>query len=343
MPSSNPLYLLPINTPYLSTAALSAVSDAAEIALALGRVLVEPAMRNGRVVSPFDTTWQRGARATLGSYWDLRPIERRQRFARLSALLDASANFTNPGWKLDDAVVVSAVGLRSADRIAKRPADEVRRFFATSFPTAARARLLVLSRFKPTVAHSGGHNFSAFGGAPYLPTAPALVREAEAITGELGRFACVQWRAERSSRAGTTALQRTIWVGCANQLAHSANARMEAAGLRSAVLMTDLYGGSDTMPTAGLKQAQRALEVLEGISGVTHPLHKIAARQQTDGGAAAQVELNVCARAALLITCTGALPGAQYCTKCARAYSSFVSRLLAVRAEVRPESGAVGW
>ena len=79
------------------------------------------------------------------------------------------------------------------------------------------------------------------------------------------------------------------------------------------------------------------------ISGVTHPLHKIAARQQTDGGAAAQVELNVCARAALLITCTGALPGAQYCTKCARAYSSFVSRLLAVRAEVRPESGAVGW
>ena len=76
---------------------------------------------------------------------------------------------------------------------------------------------------------------------------------------------------------------------------------------------------------------------------VTHPLHKIAARQQTDGGAAAQVELHVCARAALLITCTGTLPGAQYCTKCARAYSSFVSRLLAVRGEVRPESGAVGW
>ena len=140
-----------------------------------------------------------------------------------------------------------------------------------------------------------------------------------------------------------TASQRTNWVGCAKQLADSANARMEAAGLRSAVLMTDLYGGSDTMPTAGLKQAQRALEVLEGISGVTRPLHKIAARQQTDGGAAAQVELNVCARAALLITCTGALPGAQYCTKCARAYSSFVSRLLAVRAELRPEIGAVGW
>ena len=186
------------------------MSDAAEIALALGRVLVEPATRNGRC-QPFDA-WQRGARATLGSYWDLRPIERQQ-VARLSALLDASAN-CEAGWRLDDAVVVRAVGLRSANRIAKQPADEVRRFFAVVPDGGARPTAL-LSRFKPTVAHSGGHNFGAFGGAPYLPTAPALVREAEAITGELGRFACVQWRAERSSPVGglmTAAADELGWL-----------------------------------------------------------------------------------------------------------------------------------
>ena len=51
-----------------------------------------------------------------------------------------------------------------------------------------------------------------------------------------------------------TASQRTNWVGCALS-------RADESAARSAC---DLYGGSDRRPRA---QAQRALEVLEGISG----------------------------------------------------------------------------
>ena len=66
MSSSDPLYLLPINTPYLSTAALSAFSDAAEIALALGRVLVGA---KGDKPAAIRAKWQPSERGSAGSFW----------------------------------------------------------------------------------------------------------------------------------------------------------------------------------------------------------------------------------------------------------------------------------
>ena len=320
---------------------LGVVNDVAFYARALNRVLVEPGVAESRIIDPFGeaeqgddwrTTPWRGL--GLANYWDVRPLCRYMD----GRLMPLQRFVAEGGLELERRELTDVGGHRS---LVLESEDDVRAYFAPH----ADVPLLVLRElwrsnaegrsWKPTARNSTRD------AVPTLAIAPSIATVADELAHALPTpFACVQWRAED----GTDRPEE-----CAAELADAVGSwgRLSEA----VVLLTDLYpGNSGTFAKASDPAHKSALRILEDRL----PLGPANAQAEkwravNDSGLRSMLELEVCARARLLVTCNEALVNESLaagnqprCAKCAKPRSGFTERVVALH-KARGEGNKTAW
>jgi len=324
---------------------LAQVTDAAYYAQILGRVLVEPAVKDSRIVNPFDGDW---GGLTLADYWDIGPLCRYTRVAPLWLYLEmegaatampvsheptsAKPRVTMPKALRDDWSHTSAHLNKSRGLRSDADAHEVEEHFA---PFRSK-RVIVLSGVWKTGGGIGklSHNM------PQLSPAPSLVERAATLACRFrGSFTCVQWRTEDSvaslNKNSTTALSE-----CAASLAVAANDGMRRAGLshRPTVLISDLLQGNSGTLHRDVRQANAENLLTNALPVDTDAMAEF--RKIQDSGLRSMVEMEVCARSTLVITCHSfdelealnvTVPNTSLCQPCAKLNSGFTRHMLMLR------------
>ena len=219
--------------------------------------------------------------------------------------------------------------------------DDVRAHFA---PHAGVPLLVLRRQWRSNVEgrswNSTSRN-STRDAVPTLAIAPSITTVAEELAHALpSPFACVQWRAE----GGTDRPEE-----CAAELADAVGSwgRLSEA----VVLLTDLYpGNSGTFAKASDPAHKSALRILEDRLPLG-PANAQAKqwRAVNDSGLRSMLELEVCARARLLVTCNEALVNGSLadgnqprCAKCAKLRSGFTERVVALH-KARGEGNRTAW
>ena len=330
-------FLMVVDAREQSQKSLGVVNDAAFYARALNRVLVEPGVAESRIIDPFGEAEQK-QRTTpwrglgLANYWDVRPLCRYMD----GRLMPLQRFVAEGGLELERRELTDVGGHRS---LVLESEDDVRAYFAPH----ADVPLLVLRElwrsnaegrsWKPTARNSTRD------AVPTLAIAPSIATVADELAHALpSPFACVQWRAED----GTDRPEE-----CAEELADAVGSwgRLSEA----VVLLTDLYPGN-----SGTFHREAAHESALRILQERLPLGPAKAqveqwRAVNDSGLRGMLELEVCARARLLVTCNEALVNESLaagnqprCTKCAKLRSGFTERVVALH-KARGEGNRTAW
>ena len=332
-------FLMVVDAREQSQKSLGVVNDAAFYARALNRVLVEPGVAESRIIDPFGEADQEHDRRTtpwrglgLANYWDVRPLCRYMD----GRLMPLQRFVAEGGLELERRELTDVGGHRS---LVLESEDDVRAYFAPH----ADVPLLVLRElwrsnaegrsWKPTARNSTRD------AVPTLAIAPSIATVADELAHALpSPFACVQWRAED----GTDRPEE-----CAEELADAVGSwgRLSEA----VVLLTDLYpGNSGTFKQKPAhKSALRILEERLPLGPANAQAEKW--RAVNDSGLRSMLELEVCARARLLVTCNEALVNESLaagnqprCTKCAKPRSGFTERVVALH-KARGEGNRTAW
>ena len=330
-------FLMVVDAREQSQKSLGVVNDAAFYARALNRVLVEPGVAESRIIDPFGEAEQK-QRTTpwrglgLANYWDVRPLCRYMD----GRLMPLQRFVAEGGLELERRELTDVGGHRS---LVLESEDDVRDYFSPH----ADVPLLVLRElwrsnaegrsWKPTARNSTRD------AVPTLAIAPSIATVADELAHALpSPFACVQWRAED----GTDRPEE-----CAEELADAVGSwgRLSEA----VVLLTDLYpGNSGTFKQKPAhKSALRILEERLPLGPTNAQAEKW--RAVNDSGLRSMLELEVCARARLLVTCNEALVNESLaagnqprCTKCAKLRSGFTERVVALH-KARGEGNRTAW
>ena len=332
-------FLMVVDAREQSQKSLGVVNDAAFYARALNRVLVEPGVAESRIIDPFGEAEQKHDLRTtpwrglgLANYWDVRPLCRYMD----GRLMPLQRFVAEGGLELERRELTDVGGHRS---LVLESEDDVRDYFALH----ADVPLLVLRElwrsnaegrsWKPTARNSTRD------AVPTLAIAPSIATVADELAHALpSPFACVQWRAED----GTDRPEE-----CAEELADAVGSwgRLSEA----VVLLTDLYPGNSG--TFKQKPAHKsALRILEDRLPLG-PANAQAKqwRAVNDSGLRSMLELEVCARARLLVTCNEALVNESLaagnqprCAKCAKLRSGFTERVVALH-KARGEGNRTAW
>ena len=330
-------FLMVVDAWEQSQKSLGVVNDVAFYARALNRVLVEPGVAESRIVDPFgEATWKPWRGLGLANYWDVRPLCR-----YLDGRLMPLQRFVAEGGLELEKRELKGKGSEYLGSLQLESEDDVRAHFAPH----ADVPLLVLRRqWRSNVEgrswNSTSRN-STRDAVPTLATAPSITTVAEELAHALpSPFACVQWRAE----GGTDRPEE-----CAAELADAVGSwgRLSEA----VVLLTDLYpGNSGTFAKASDQAHKSALRILEDRLPLG-PANAQAKqwRAVNDSGLRSMLELEVCARARLLVTCNEALVNESLaagnqprCTKCAKPRSGFTERVVALH-KARGEGNRTAW
>jgi hypothetical protein len=339
-------FLMVVDAREQSQKSLGVVNDAAFYARALNRVLVEPGVAESRIIDPFGEAEQKDDLRTtpwrglgLANYWDVRPLCRYME----GRLMPLQRFVAEGGLELERRELTDVGGHRA---LVLESEDDVRAYFAPH----ADVPLLVLRElwrsnaegrsWKPTARNSTRE------AVPALAIAPSIATVADELAHALpSPFACVQWRAED----GTDRPEE-----CAAELADAVGSwgRLSEA----VVLLTDLYPGNSVTfqhaaRSAGLVgRFESALRILQDRL----PLGPTNAQAEqwravNDSGLRSMLELEVCARARLLVTCNEALVNESLaagnqprCAKCAKLSSGFTERAVALH-KARGEGKRVAW
>ena len=327
-------FLMVVDAREQSQKSMGVVNDVAFYARALNRVLVEPGVAESRIVDPFgEATWKPWRGLGLANYWDVRPLCR-----YLDGRLMPLQRFVAEGGLELEKRELKGKGSEYLGSLQLESEDDVRAHFAPH----ADVPLLVLRRqWRSNVEgrswNSTSRN-STRDAVPTLAIAPSITTVAEELAHALpSPFACVQWRAE----GGTDRPEE-----CAAELAGAVGRLSEAV-----VLLTDLYpGNSGTFAHASDPAHKSALRILEDRLPLG-PANAQAKqwRAVNDSGLRSMLELEVCARARLLVTCNEALVNESLaagnqprCTKCAKLRSGFTERVVALH-KARGEGKRVAW
>ena len=328
-------FLMVVDAREQSQKSMGVVNDVAFYARALNRVLVEPGVAESRIVDPFgEATWKPWRGLGLANYWDVRPLCR-----YLDGRLMPLQRFVaEGGLELERRELTDVGGHRS---LVLESEDDARDYFAPH----ADVPLLVLREvwrsnaegrsWKPTARNSTRD------AVPTLAIAPSIATVADELAHALpSPFACVQWRAED----GTDRPEE-----CAAELADAVGSWGRLA--EAVVLLTDLYpGNSGTFANANDPAHKSALRILEDRLPLG-PANAQAKqwRAVNDSGLRSMLELEVCARARLLVTCNEALVNESLaagnqprCTKCAKPGSGFTERVVALH-KARGEGNRTAW
>ena len=330
-------FLMVVDAWEQSQKSLGVVNDVAFYARALNRVLVEPGVAESRIVDPFgEATWKPWRGLGLANYWDVRPLCR-----YMDGRLMPLQRFVAEGGLELERRELKGKGSEYLGSLKLESEDDVRAHFAPH----ADVPLLVLRRqWRSNVEgrswNSTSRN-STRDAVPTLAIAPSITTVAEELAHALpSPFACVQWRAED----GTDRPEE-----CAEELADAVGSwgRLSEA----VVLLTDLYpGNSGTFAKASDPAHKSALRILEDRL----PLGPANAQAEkwravNDSGLRSMLELEVCARARLLVTCNEALVNESLaagnqprCAKCAKLSSGFTERVVALH-KARGEGKRVAW
>ena len=335
-------FLMVVDAREQSQKSLGVVNDAAFYARALNRVLVEPGVAESRIVDPFgEATWKPWRGLGLANYWDVRPLCR-----YMDGRLMPLQRFVAEGGLELEKRELKGKGSEYLGSLQLESEDDVRAHFAPH----ADVPLLVLRRqWRSNVEgrswNSTSRN-STRDAVPTLATAPSITTVAEELAHALpSPFACVQWRAE----GGTDRPEE-----CAAELADAVGSwgRLSEA----VVLLTDLYPGNSVTfehaaRSAGLVgRFESALRILQDRL----PLGPTNAQAEqwravNDSGLRGMLELEVCARARLLVTCNEALVNESLaagnqprCAKCAKPNSGFTERVVALH-KARGEGNRTAW
>ena len=332
-------FLMVVDAREQSQKSLGVVNDAAFYARALNRVLVEPGVAESRIIDPFgEAEQEHDGRTTpwrglgLANYWDVRPLCRYMD----GRLMPLQRFVAEGGLELERRELTDVGGHRS---LVLESEDDVRDYFSPH----ADVPLLVLRElwrsnaegrsWKPTARNSTRD------AVPTLAIAPSIATVADELAHALpSPFACVQWRAED----GTDRPEE-----CAEELADAVGSwgRLSEA----VVLLTDLYpGNSGTFKQKPAhKSALRILEERLPLGPTNAQAEKW--RAVNDSGLRSMLELEVCARARLLVTCNEALVNESLaagnqprCTKCAKLRSGFTERVVALH-KARGEGNRTAW
>ena len=332
-------FLMVVDAREQSQKSLGVVNDAAFYARALNRVLVEPGVAESRIIDPFgEAEKEHDLRTTpwrglgLANYWDVRPLCRYMD----GRLMPLQRFVAEGGLELERRELTDVGGHRS---LVLESEDDVRDYFSPH----ADVPLLVLRElwrsnaegrsWKPTARNSTRD------AVPTLAIAPSIATVADELAHALpSPFACVQWRAED----GTDRPEE-----CAEELADAVGSwgRLSEA----VVLLTDLYpGNSGTFKQKPAhKSALRILEERLPLGPANAQAEKW--RAVNDSGLRSMLELEVCARARLLVTCNEALVNESLaagnqprCTKCAKLRSGFTERVVALH-KARGEGNRTAW
>ena len=332
-------FLMVVDAREQSQKSLGVVNDAAFYARALNRVLVEPGVAESRIIDPFgEAEQEHDGRTTpwrglgLANYWDVRPLCRYMD----GRLMPLQRFVAEGGLELERRELTDVGGHRS---LVLESEDDVRDYFSPH----ADVPLLVLRElwrsnaegrsWKPTARNSTRD------AVPTLAIAPSIATVADELAHALpSPFACVQWRAED----GTDRPEE-----CAEELADAVGSwgRLSEA----VVLLTDLYpGNSGTFKQKPAhKSALRILEERLPLGPTNAQAEKW--RAVNDSGLRSMLELEVCARARLLVTCNEALVNESLaagnqprCTKCAKPRSGFTERVVALH-KARGEGNRTAW
>ena len=328
-------FLMVVDAWEQSQKSLGVVNDVAFYARALNRVLVEPGVAESRIVDPFgEATWKPWRGLGLANYWDVRPLCR-----YLDGRLMPLQRFVAEGGLELEKRELKGKGSEYLGSLQLESEDDVRAHFAPH----ADVPLLVLRRqWRSNVEgrswNSTSRN-STRDAVPTLATAPSITTVAEELAHALpSPFACVQWRAED----GTDRPEE-----CAEELADAVGSwgRLSEA----VVLLTDLYpGNSGTFKQKPAhKSALRILQERLPLGPANAQAEKW--RAVNDSGLRSMLELEVCARARLLVTCNEALVNESLaagnqprCTKCAKLRSGFTERVVALH-KARGEGNRTAW
>ena len=332
-------FLMVVDAREQSQKSLGVVNDAAFYARALNRVLVEPGVAESRIIDPFgEAEKEHDLRTTpwrglgLANYWDVRPLCRYMD----GRLMPLQRFVAEGGLELERRELTDVGGHRS---LVLESEDDVRDYFSPH----ADVPLLVLRElwrsnaegrsWKPTARNSTRD------AVPTLAIAPSIATVADELAHALpSPFACVQWRAED----GTDRPEE-----CAEELADAVGSwgRLSEA----VVLLTDLYpGNSGTFKQKPAhKSALRILEERLPLGPANAQAEKW--RAVNDSGLRSMLELEVCARARLLVTCNEALVNESLaagnqprCAKCAKLRSGFTERVVALH-KARGEGNRTAW
>ena len=265
----------------------------------------------------------------LGAWWDLKPL---CRFVATVPLLVVRGELPSRVARLHSkqrgmpsSLEVSGVNGRLSG---SSSASAVRAFFAS----VGSARTIVLDGAARTSAAPGP-------GRPRLERiAPALSRIAIGSSQALGRFACVQWRSE-SSQVDDQPRHALDLQQCAQRLVDTARAAMRQRALDTAFVVTDLEDGNSDTLRHGAKTAAAYRTLVAGLPA-RHVNRIDDVRQES--GVYAQLQAEVCARAALLVTCEERLaqygavvPPAGVCKQCVKLRSGFTLHVLETRLQLQ--------
>ena len=330
-------FLMVVDAWEQSQKSLGVVNDVAFYARALNRVLVEPGVAESRIVDPFgEATWKPWRGLGLANYWDVRPLCR-----YMDGRLMPLQRFVAEGGLELERRELKGKGSEYLGSLQLESEDDVRAHFAPH----ADVPLLVLRRqWRSNVEgrswNSTSRN-STRDAVPTLAIAPSITTVAEELAHALpSPFACVQWRAE----GGTDRPEE-----CAAELADAVGSWGRLA--EAVVLLTDLYpGNSGTFANANDPAHKSALRILEDRLPLG-PANAQAKqwRAVNDSGLRSMLELEVCARARLLVTCNEALVNESLaagnqprCAKCAKPNSGFTERVVALH-KARGEGNRTAW
>ena len=278
----------------------------------------------------------------LGAWWDLKPLCRFVETVPLQLVRSELPSrvverLQSKQRGMPSILQVSGVngGLSGSSN-----ATAVRAFFAS----VGSARTIVLDGAARTSTAPGP-------GRPRLEQiAPALSRIAIRSSQALGSFACVQWRSEASQAyqpRHALDLQQ-----CAQRLVGTARAAMRQRALNTAFVVTDLEEGNSDTLQHGAKTAAAYRTLVAGLPA-RHMDGIDDVRQNS--GVYAQVQAEVCARAALLVTCEERLvqygavvPPGGVCKQCVKWRSGFTlhvleRRLRLQRLNEKTQWKTVGW
>ena len=326
-------FLMVVDAREQSQKSLGVVNDAAFYARALNRVLVEPGVAESRIVDPFgEATWKPWRGLGLANYWDVRPLCRYMD----GRLMPLQRFVAEGGLELERRELTDVGGHRS---LVLESEDDVRDYFAPH----ADVPLLVLRELWRSNAEGRSwkstERNSTRDAVPALAIAPSIATVADELAHALpSPFACVQWRAED----GTDRPDE-----CAEELADAVGSwgRLSEA----VVLLTDLYpGNSGTFKQKPAhKSALRILQERLPLGPANAQAEKW--RAVNDSGLRSMLELEVCARARLLVTCNEALVNESLadgnqprCAKCAKLRSGFTERVVALH-KARGEGNRTAW
>ncbi len=264
----------------------------------------------------------------LGAWWDLKPLCHFVATVPLQVmrgeLPSRVARLHSKQRGMPSILEVSGV---NGHLSGSSSASAVRAFFAS----VGSAEMIVLDGAARTSAAPGP-------GRPRLErVAPALLRIAIGSSGALGRYACVQWRYEASHafrRQHTRDLQH-----CTQRLIATAREAMRQRDLHKAFVVTDLEDGNSMSFNHGA-QTTAAYRTLVTALPARHV--NLIDRVRQNSGVYAQLQAEVCARAALLVTCEERLahygavvPPAATCKRCVKWKSGFTLHVLQTRLQLQ--------